>query len=84
MLGIKVEKSNENLIIHWQLSKVEIPIREINDVFLDPNYGGEEKNAVRIGFPYGSTDRVVIKTANNTYILFTTNAASIMNKIVNA
>ncbi|MED2688330.1 hypothetical protein P4051_21705 [Bacillus subtilis] len=82
MLGINVKKSNENLIINWQLSKNEIPIKEINDVFLDPNYGGEEKNAVRIGFPYGSTDRVVIKTANNTYILFTTNAASIISKIV--
>ncbi|CAF1820764.1 SunI/YnzG family protein [Bacillus subtilis] len=82
MLGINVKKSNENLIINWQLSKIEIPIKEINDVFLDPNYGGEEKNAVRIGFPYGSTDRVVIKTANNTYILFTTNAGSIMSKIV--
>ncbi|MFU2200831.1 hypothetical protein [Bacillus subtilis] len=57
MLGINVEKSNENLIINWQLSKIEIPIKEINDVFLDPNYGGEEKSAVRIGFPYGSTDR---------------------------
>ncbi|MEC1661673.1 SunI/YnzG family protein [Bacillus halotolerans] len=82
MLGINVEKSNENLIINWQLSKIEIPIKEINDVFLDPNYRGEEKSAVRIGFPYGSTDRVVIKTANNTYIMFTTNAASIMSKIV--
>ncbi|MFL0441814.1 hypothetical protein ACH0BE_00825 [Bacillus subtilis] len=82
MLGINVEKLNENLIINWQLSKVEIPIKEINNVYLDPNYGGEEKSAVRIGFPYCSTDRVVIKTANNTYILFTTNAASIMNKIV--
>ncbi|WP_309247377.1 SunI/YnzG family protein [Bacillus halotolerans] len=71
-------------MINWQLSKIEIPIKEINDVFLDPNYGGEEKNAVRIGFPYGSTDRVVIKTANNTYILFTTNAGSIMSKIVNS
>ncbi|WP_339181921.1 hypothetical protein NST56_10740 [Bacillus sp. FSL R5-0560] len=82
MLGIKVEKSNDNLIINWQLSKIEIPIKEISDVFLDPNYGGEEKSAVRIGLPYGSTDRIVIKTANNTYILFTTNAASLMNKIV--
>ncbi|MCR6598844.1 PH domain-containing protein [Bacillus halotolerans] len=84
MIGVKVKKSKENLVINWQLSKIEIPIKEINDVFLDPNYGGEEKSAVRIGLPYGSTDRVVIKTANNTYILFTTNAASIMNKIVNA
>lgn len=75
---------NENLIIKWKLSKIEIPIREINDMFLDPNYGGEEKSAIRIGFPYGSTDRVVIKTSNNTYIMFTTNAASFMSKIVNA
>ncbi|MGG3339278.1 hypothetical protein ABER70_11785 [Bacillus subtilis] len=82
MLGINVEKSNENLIINWQRSKIEIPIKEINDVFLDPNYGGEEKSAVRIGFPYGSKDRVVIKTAYNTYILFTTNPALIMSKIV--
>ncbi|WP_286058504.1 SunI/YnzG family protein [Bacillus mojavensis] len=82
MLGIKVEKSNDNLIINWQLSKIEIPIKEISDVFLDQNYGGEEKSAVRIGLPYGSTDRIVIKTANNTYILFTINAASLMNKIV--
>ncbi|MED0586485.1 hypothetical protein [Bacillus subtilis] len=82
MLGINVEKSNENLIINWQLSKIKIPIKEINDVFLDPNYGGEEKSAVRIEFPYGSTDRVVIKTAHNTYILFTTNPALIMSKIV--
>lgn len=43
MLGIKVEKSNENLIIHWQLSKVEIPIREINDVLLEP-FTGERRN----------------------------------------
>ncbi|WP_316274371.1 SunI/YnzG family protein [Bacillus halotolerans] len=82
MIGVKVERSKENLVINWKLSKIEIPIKEINDVFLDPNYGGEEKSAVRIGFPYASTDRVVIKTANNTYILFTTNAASIMSKIV--
>lgn len=55
LLGIKIEKLNENLIINWQLSKIEILIKDINDVFLDPNYGGEEKRAVRIGFPYGST-----------------------------
>ncbi|MFS0663332.1 PH domain-containing protein [Bacillus mojavensis] len=81
MIGVKVEKSKENLVINWLLSKIEIPFKEINDVSLDLNYGGEEKSTVTLGFPNGSTDRVVIKTANSTYILFTTNAASIMNKI---
>ncbi|MCY9186127.1 hypothetical protein [Bacillus halotolerans] len=55
----------------------EIHIKEIDDVF--KIY--ERKSAVKDWVPYGSTD-TVIKTANNTYILFTTNAASIMSKIV--
>lgn len=50
LLGIKVEKSDGKLIINWQLSKIEIPIKEINDVLLDPYYGGQEKNAVKLGF----------------------------------
>lgn len=50
MLGINVEKSNENLIINWQLSKIEIPIKEINDVFLDPNYGERKKVQLGSGF----------------------------------
>ncbi|WP_430743176.1 hypothetical protein [Bacillus atrophaeus] len=71
MLGIKVDKFNESLKISWQLSQIEIPIKEIKDVSLDLTYGGEEKSAIRIGTPYGTTDRVVIKTTNNTYIFFT-------------
>lgn len=39
------KKTNENLIINWQLSKIEIPIKEINDVFLDPNYMEERRKA---------------------------------------
>lgn len=31
----------------------------------------QEKEAIRIGFPSGNTDRVVIKTEKETYILFT-------------
>ncbi len=44
MLGIKVDKFNESLKINWQLSQIEIPIKEIKDVSLDLTYGGEEKN----------------------------------------
>ncbi|MBY6270243.1 hypothetical protein [Parageobacillus thermoglucosidasius] len=81
MLGIKVEKLNDNLVISWLLSKIEIPISDIVEVTLDDTYGGEEKTAIRIGTPYGETDRVVIQTHSNTYILFTTDAVSIKNKI---
>ncbi|WP_062679214.1 SunI/YnzG family protein [Parageobacillus toebii] len=81
MLGIKVETLNDNLVISWLLSKIEIPIFDIVEVTLDDTYGGEEKTAIRIGAPYGETDRVVIQTRSNTYILFTTDAVSIRNKI---
>ncbi|WP_199427047.1 SunI/YnzG family protein [Thermaerobacillus caldiproteolyticus] len=81
MSGIKVEKLNDNLVISWLLAKIEIPISEIIEVTLDDTYGGEEKKAIRVGTPYGTSDRVVIKTNSNTYILFTTNAVSITNKI---
>ncbi|ARA98710.1 MULTISPECIES: hypothetical protein [Geobacillus] len=81
MSGIKVEKLNDKLVISWLLSKIEVPISDIVKVTFDDTYGGEEKTAIRIGTPYGATDRLVILTHSNTYILFTTDAISIKNKI---
>ncbi|UOE77497.1 SunI/YnzG family protein [Parageobacillus thermoglucosidasius] len=81
MSGVKVEKVDDHVVISWLLSKIEIPISWITGITLGNTYGGEEKTAIRIGAPYGNTDRVVIKTNSNTYILFTTNGVSIKNKI---
>lgn len=80
MLGISVTPSGENLIIRWQLTKIEIPLAEITEVTLDDTYGGSDKEAIRIGTPYGTTDRVAIKTMTRTYLLFTTNATAIKEK----
>jgi hypothetical protein len=68
-------------VITWQLTKVGIPISDIEGISLDNTYAGEEKNAIRIGTPFATTDRVVIKTKKETYILFTTNSNDILNKI---
>lgn len=81
MFGIKVDKMNDNLVVRWQLSKIEIPISEILDVSHDDTYGGEPKDAIRIGTPYGTTDRITIKTNSKTYLLFTTNVTSLHKKI---
>ncbi|RSL32112.1 hypothetical protein D7Z54_16925 [Salibacterium salarium] len=81
MLGIKVEKSKDNLMIKWQLSKTEIPLSDITEVKLDDTYGGNDKTAIRIGTPYATTDRIAIETVNGNYILFTTNVQSLLNKI---
>ncbi|WP_226666302.1 hypothetical protein [Metabacillus litoralis] len=82
MLGISVKKSNDTVIIKWQLTKVIIPTSEILEVCLDDTYAGEEKEAIRIGTPYWTTDRIVIKTKTQTYILYTTNTTTIKNKIL--
>lgn len=81
MLGINIKRADENLVVKWQLSKFEIPLAEIVEVTQDDTYGGSEKEAIRIGTPYGTTDRVVIKTQSNIYILFTSDATTIMKKI---
>lgn len=80
MIGIKVKQRGENVLISWQFSKIEIPRNEITEVIHDDTYGGEEKQAMRIGFPYATTERIVIKTTKEDYILYTNNT-SIKNKI---
>ena len=72
-MEVKVSRNNENLRIKWQLSQIDIPLSEIKDVTMDDTYGGEDKKAIRIGLPYGHTDRIVIKTLSETYILYTSN-----------
>ncbi|WP_270181175.1 SunI/YnzG family protein [Alkalihalobacillus sp. CinArs1] len=71
LFEVNVTKKDENLVIKWQLSKIEIPLSEIVEVNYDNTFGGEEKSAIRVGNPYASTDTVVIKTTKDTYILFT-------------
>ncbi|RUT35645.1 hypothetical protein EJP77_01080 [Paenibacillus zeisoli] len=81
MVGIDVKRIGDALVIHWQMSKIEIPLSEIKEVFYDNTYAGEGKDAVRIGTPYGTTDRVVISTHNRPYVLFTTNGVNLLNRI---
>ncbi|NEU60474.1 hypothetical protein [Paenibacillus sp. ALJ109b] len=71
MLGIKVQQVENQLIIRWQLSKIEIPISDIKAVTLDDTYGGSEPSAVRIGAAYGASETILIRTINQPYILFT-------------
>ena len=71
MFGLKIENKADTLIIKWQFTKIEIPLSEIVVVTEDDTYGGQEKNAIRLGFPSATTDRIVIKTTTETYLLYT-------------
>ncbi|WP_340003457.1 hypothetical protein MHH52_15375 [Paenibacillus sp. FSL K6-0276] len=74
MLGIKVDKSENKLVKRWQFTKVVVPFADIVEVAFDPTYAGSDKTAIRIGIPYGATNRLLIRTKITNYILFTTNA----------
>jgi hypothetical protein len=56
-----------------------VPLEEILEVTEDDTYGGKEANAIRIGPPYGTADRIFIKTTNKNYLLFTSNAPAILD-----
>ncbi len=59
MLGINVKKTNEELIISWQLAEITIPLRDVIEVTEDATYAGvEEVDVIRIGTAYGTTDRI--------------------------
>ncbi|WP_368907262.1 SunI/YnzG family protein [Bacillus wiedmannii] len=82
MLGIDVKKTKEKLIISWQFAEVTIPLRDMIEVTEDATYAGvEEPSAIRIGTAYGATDRILIRTVKQNYVLFTTNKVSILNVI---
>ncbi|HDR7783522.1 MULTISPECIES: hypothetical protein [Bacillus] len=83
MLGIDVKKKKEELIISWQFAEVTIPLRDVIEVAEDDTYAGvEEPSAIRIGTAYGTTDRILIRTVKQNYVLFTTNKVSILKAIL--
>ncbi|WP_322923313.1 hypothetical protein [Paenibacillus campi] len=84
MLALDVKKVDQDIIIKHQLTKIVIPVADIISVSLDDTYGGKAADAIRIGMPYGTTDRVAIQTKHRNYILFTTNYTQIMNTINSA
>src|SRR5699024_11572266 len=71
MFEVKVTKQGDAIGIKWRLVKVKVPIAEIIDVTYDESYAGESKTAVRIGYPYGTTNRILIKTVKTNYIIYT-------------
>jgi len=84
MMEIKVEKMGSDIVIKHLFTKVVIPISDIISVSFDDTYGGKEKDAIRIGHPRSSTERIAIKTKTSNYLLFVPNYSSIMNLIKSA
>ncbi|MDO7905060.1 hypothetical protein Q5741_01370 [Paenibacillus sp. JX-17] len=81
MIGIQVKKVEDQLIIRWQLSKTIIPIADITEIYLDDTYAGTDPAAVRIGLPSGTSERIVIRTHKQSYVLFLFDSTKMMNRL---
>ena len=76
MFEVKINKVDDLIIIKWQLSKVEIPISDIIRVGYDDTYSGSSNKVMRIGYPYGTTDRILIHTTKQDYLIYTSVGAT--------
>ncbi|PYE47767.1 hypothetical protein HUB98_24900 [Paenibacillus barcinonensis] len=70
MFGVSAKQVEDQLVICYQFTKIEIPLNQITSVTLDDTYGGSEPSAIRIG-PARTTERILIRTTHQSYILFT-------------
>ncbi|MGD7009535.1 hypothetical protein [Metabacillus sp. 84] len=77
MHEVTIEQKNSNLVLKWQLSKIEIPLAAITEMTSDDTYGGAERTAVRVGFPSATADRILIKTSGQSYLIYS-NAGSVI------
>lgn len=66
-----LQEEHTLIVIKWQFRKIQIPISDIIKVTNDNTYAGEIKTAMRIGYPYGTSDRILIQTTKEDYLIYT-------------
>lgn len=78
MSGIKVARDENRLVIDWQQSMLEIPLSEAVHVALDQSAAGCHPALLKKH--YGTGQHCVIQTGPTTYLLFSGNRISALNK----
>lgn len=71
MIGLRVKEKDGMVVLKWMLSEVKIPKAHILEVVSDETYGGKDIQALRMGFPYATTERYLLKTTEQNYLLYT-------------
>ncbi len=80
MSGIKIARDDDQLIIDWQQSKLEIPLNEAVYVTLDQEYPMLDCHPALLKTPYGTRERVMIQTGTDTYLLLNGDRMTVLNK----
>jgi len=80
MSGIRVARDEEQLVIGWQQSKIEIPLGEAVHVAIDPDVFIPDDHPALIKCPYGTRERVIVQTSPDTFLIVNDKSISAMNK----
>ncbi|WP_458119667.1 SunI/YnzG family protein [Paenibacillus sp. Z6-24] len=80
MSGIRVARDEEQLVIDWQRSKIEIPLGEAVHVAVDQDVFSSDDHPALLKCPYGTRKRIVIQTSPDTYLILNDKYISVMNK----
>ena len=69
MSSIKIAREEDQFIIDWQQSKLEIPLNEAVYVALDHDQLMLDCHLALLKTPYGTRERLMIQTGADTYML---------------
>ncbi|OEH93581.1 hypothetical protein [Bacillus solimangrovi] len=77
-MSVKVKDNGDRITISWLVSKFNIDKKEITNVYEGSEYAGDASISVHIGHPYANTDRIIIETTSDNYLIYTSNGDGIL------
>ncbi|WP_323703946.1 hypothetical protein [Mammaliicoccus sp. Dog046] len=84
-MAMRVSKDNNQVHIQWRVADITIPNNDIKEVKEDQEIHAlskeDQDHVVRIGSTFGKTNRVIIKTDEKEYIIYTHADKKIYNEL---
>ena len=84
-MAMTVKKDNNEVRIQWRVADIKIPTSEIKNISQDQEIHAvpdlDSKNISRIGSSFGKTNRVIIDTDDDEYIIDTHNDQKVYNEL---
>ncbi len=84
-MAMTVKKNENEVHIQWRVADIRIPNDQIRNVTEDQDIHAvpetDSKRVSRIGSTFGKTNRVIIDTDDQQYIIYTFNDKKVYNEI---
>lgn len=78
---ISITKSQDSIMIAWQLAEITIPLKDIITISTNDVPYNKLDHVVYIGTPSSSKNRILVHTTNLNFIIFVVNPSIILEEI---